>query len=153
MLTRRLKKEIKMLQDENIDYFHAEPSDDITKWSGYIKGPTDTPYEGGVFNLNIEFSDNFPFRPPYIYFTTPIYHCNINSQGGICLDILKYNWSPALSVGKLLMSLSSLLAEPNADDPLVPFIAQQYKENREEHDKKAKEYTTKYATNKNDYDS
>lgn len=149
MLSRRLKKEIKMLKDDNQDdYYYAEPNeDDITKWSGYIMGPEDTPYEGGKFELNIEFTDNFPYKPPIVYFTTPIYHCNINSQGGICLDILKYNWSPALSVGKLLMSISSLLAEPNPNDPLVPSIAQQYKDFRVEHDSKAKEYTKKYAIN------
>jgi len=146
MLTRRLKKEIQMIQEEELTNCNAYPvNDNLLKWEGYIIGPEGTPYEGGKFYLNIEFTDKYPYKAPNVYFTTPIYHCNINSQGGICLDILKYNWSPALNVIKLLMSISSLLSEPNPDDPLVTSIASEYKENKEEHDKKAKEYTLKHA--------
>lgn len=78
-------------------------------------------------------------------FRTRIYHCNINSQGQICLDLLKDNWSPALGVAKLLLSISSLLAEPNPHDPLVGAIAQQYLGNRAEHDQVAAEWTRRYA--------
>lgn len=64
-------------------------------------GPPDSPFQGGVFFLNIHFPADYPFKPPKISFTTKIYHPNINSQGGICLDILKNAWSPALTISKV----------------------------------------------------
>jgi ubiquitin-conjugating enzyme E2 D/E len=150
MLLKRLKKELKIIKENNSLNCTAYPiNDNSMKWEGYIIGPKDTPYEGGKFYLNIEFSENYPYKPPYIYFITPIYHCNINSQGEICLDILKSEWSPALNIITLLISISSLLSEPNPNDPLVINIAQEYNKNKEKHDKNAKDYTNKYANKNN----
>lgn len=148
MLAKRLKLEVKKMHEEPVENCSAGPIDnkDLTKWTGTIIGPTGTPYEGGIFNLNIEFTSEYPFKPPIIYFTTPIYHCNINARGGICLDILKNNWSPALTINKLLMSICSLLSEPNPNDPLVPEIAELYKINKQQHNINAREYTFKYAS-------
>ncbi|GAA5998239.1 uncharacterized protein JCM10292_001065 [Rhodotorula paludigena] len=120
--------------------------DNVYEWAASIDGPPDSPYSGGRFSLHITLPPDYPFRPPKVVFQTKIYHANINSSGGICLDILKNQWSPALSIVKVLLSVASLLADPNPHDPLVPDIAQKYLKNRKEHDKIAREWTQKYAT-------
>ncbi len=119
--------------------------DDMFTWQATIMGPGESPYQGGVFFLQIKFPTDYPFKPPRIQFNTKIYHPNINSNGGICLDILKDQWSPALTISKVLLSICSLLTDPNPNDPLVPEIAQLYKSNKAEYEKTAREWTRKYA--------
>lgn len=146
MLSIRLTQELKDINKSPIPNCSAGPEgDDLAKWDATIFGPEGTPYENGIFKMKIEFTSEYPFKPPIIYFVTKIYHCNINSSGGICLDILSKNWSPALSIGKVLISICSLLAEPNPNDPLVPQIAQLLRTDKALHDINAREYTIKYA--------
>ncbi|RUS30140.1 ubiquitin-conjugating enzyme E2 E2-like protein [Jimgerdemannia flammicorona] len=119
--------------------------DNLYEWVSTIMGPAGSPYAGGVFFLDIHFPQEYPFKPPKVVFRTRIYHCNINSQGAICLDILKDNWSPALTISKVLLSICSLLTDANPHDPLVGSIAQQYLTDREEHDRTAKEWSKSHA--------
>ena len=147
MALKRIQKELIDLGKDPPTNCSAGPTDekDQFHWQATIMGPDDSPYAGGVFFLNIAFPTDYPFKPPKVTFTTRIYHCNINSNGSICLDILKDQWSPALTISKVLLSISSMLVDANPDDPLVPEIAHLYKTNRVQHDKNAKEWTTKYA--------
>jgi len=144
---KRIQKEWKDLAKDAPANCSAGPknSNDLFNWVATIMGPAKTPYENGVFNLEIQFPPDYPFKPPKIRFTTKVYHCNINSSGGICLDILKDNWSPALTISKVLLSICSLFSDPNPDDPLVPEIAKLYKTSRKQHDANALEWTRKYA--------
>ena len=119
--------------------------DDRFHWQATLMGPTESPYQGGVYFLNIHFPADYPFKPPKINFTTRIYHPNINANGQICLDIQKEQWSPALTISKVLLSVCSLLTDPNPDDPLVPEIANIYKRDRKIYVKTAREWTQKYA--------
>ncbi|ODN74582.1 ubiquitin-conjugating enzyme E2-16 kDa, variant 1 [Cryptococcus amylolentus CBS 6039] len=106
----------------------------------------DSPYSGGVFFLSLTFPTDYPFKPPKVQFTTKIYHPNINANGSICLDILRDQWSPALTISKVLLSICSMLTDPNPDDPLVPEIANTYKTDRPRYEATAREWTRKYAT-------
>ena len=119
--------------------------DDIFHWQATIIGPEDTPYHGGVFELRIDFPQDYPFKPPNIIFMTKIYHCNINSNGNICLDILKEQWSPALTISKVLLSICSLMNDQNPNDPLTPEAADMYINDKEQFIEIAKEYTLKFA--------
>ena len=146
MSLKRINKELKDLTEDPPANCSAGPQgDDLFDWMATIMGPEDTPYHGGIFFLRINFPTDYPFKAPKIAFTTPIYHCNVNSNGGICLDILKKQWSPALTVSKVLLSITSLLSDPNPDDPLTPDIAKLYKTNRAKHDANARESTMKHA--------
>lgn len=151
----RVTKEWKNLIKDNVPNCEAHPIRDhngnisnMLHWEAKIKGPDDSPYQGGTFKLDIEFEKEYPFKPPKCKFLTQIYHCNIHSSGAICLDILKNNWSPALTISKVLLSICSLLTDPNPDDPYVGEIASLLKTNKSAHDAKASEWTAKYAQTK-----
>lgn len=144
---RRINKELKDLEKDPPVSCSAGPAgDDLFHWTATIMGPEKSPFEGGVFFLNIHFPPDYPFKPPKVTFTTKIYHPNINANGGICLDILKDKWSPALTISKLLLSICSLLCDPNPDDPLVPEIANLYKTDKARYEAVAREWTKKHAT-------
>eukprot|EP01062_Namystynia_karyoxenos_P032304 TRINITY_DN23821_c0_g1_i1.p2 TRINITY_DN23821_c0_g1~~TRINITY_DN23821_c0_g1_i1.p2 ORF type:complete len:150 (+),score=60.13 TRINITY_DN23821_c0_g1_i1:100-549(+) len=148
MALKRIKKEYADLQKDPPANTSAGPvqESDMFNWKATIMGPEDSPYAGGLFFLNIHFPTDYPFKPPRLQFTTKLFHPNINSSGGICLDILKDQWSPALTISKVLLSICSLLTDPNPDDPLVPEIARLFKTDRKKFDETAREWTRKYAT-------
>ncbi|PKU68289.1 Ubiquitin-conjugating enzyme E2-17 kDa [Dendrobium catenatum] len=120
-------------------------AEDMFHWQATIMGPPDSPYAGGVFLVTIHFPPDYPFKPPKVAFRTKVFHPNINSNGSICLDILKEQWSPALTISKVLLSICSLLTDPNPDDPLVPEIAHMYKTDRAKYETTARSWTQKYA--------
>ena len=146
---KRLVKELADLRKDCPEFITAGPVDeskDMFTWQATIMGPQDSPYQGGLFFLDIKFPQDYPFMPPKCTFRTKVYHPNINSSGGICLDILKNQWSPALTTSKVLLSITSLLSDPNPDDPLVGDIAALYKQNKPQFEANAREWTKKYAS-------
>jgi len=143
---KRIQKELAEISLEPPTNCSAGPKgDNLYEWVSTIMGPPGSPYNGGVFFLDIHYPTDYPFKPPKVTFRTRIYHCNINSSGQICLDILKDQWSPALTISKVLLSICSLLTDANPHDPLVGSIAQQLLNDKEAHDKTAAEWTRRYA--------
>lgn len=114
-------------------------------------GPDGSPYEKGVFQLEIDIPERYPFEPPKVRFVTPIYHPNIDDGGRICLDTLKMqpkgSWLPSVNISTLLTTIRLLMAEPNADDGLMPDIADVFKHNRELFNSKASDMTMQHARN------
>eukprot|EP00268_Persea_americana_P043071 TRINITY_DN4317_c0_g1_i1.p1 TRINITY_DN4317_c0_g1~~TRINITY_DN4317_c0_g1_i1.p1 ORF type:complete len:149 (-),score=27.02 TRINITY_DN4317_c0_g1_i1:371-817(-) len=148
MSSKRIQKELQDLQRDPPTSCSAGPvGEDLFHWQATIMGPADSPYTGGVFFVMIHFPPDYPFKPPKVNFQTKVYHPNINSNGSICLDILKEQWSPALTISKVLLSISSLLTDPNPDDPLVPEIAHIYENQRSCYEETARSWTQKYAMN------
>ncbi|XP_047972125.1 ubiquitin-conjugating enzyme E2 11 isoform X3 [Salvia hispanica] len=146
MASKRIMKELAELKKDPPAACSAGPvNDNMFEWQATIMGPPDSPYAGGVFLATIHFPPDYAFKPPKVAFKTKVYHPNINSQGSICLDILKAQWSPALTISKVLLSICSLLTDPNPDDPLEAEIAKQYKTNRSKYEITARSWTQKYA--------
>lgn len=146
MALKRINKELQVLNDDPPENCNAQPAgDDIFNWQGTINGPADSPYDGGVFFLEIIFPKDYPFKPPKVKFQTKIYHCNIDDKGGICLPMLKDEWSPALTISTVLTAMCELLQKPNLSSPLRTEIAKQYQDDRAAHDAMAKEWTARFA--------
>ncbi len=142
----RLQKEVIEMEKNPPHNCTASPvNDNLYNWEAIIFGPSGTPYENGVFKLSIHFPTEYPFKPPKTTFSTKIYHPNIDSSGSICLDILKDRWSPALTLSKVLLSICSLLDDPNPNDPLSPDVANEFKNNHSLFLQNARTWTQKYA--------
>ena len=93
----------------------------LMAWSATIEGPAETPYAGLTLKLSFAFPANYLYAPPTVLFRTPIYHPNVDFSGRICLDILKDKWTAAYNIQTVLLSLQSLLGEPNKYAPPPPY--------------------------------
>lgn len=122
--------------------------DNIFEWEATLLPPDESIYRGGIFELRINFPADYPFKPPKVCFKTKIYHPNIDSNGAVCLDILSEKWSPALTTEKVLISLLSLLDDPNPNDPLAPEIAKIYLSDRTKYAKNVQEHIKRFASKK-----
>eukprot|EP00708_Paratrimastix_pyriformis_P006508 GAFH01005825.1.p2 GENE.GAFH01005825.1~~GAFH01005825.1.p2 ORF type:complete len:115 (-),score=7.21 GAFH01005825.1:91-435(-) len=108
-----------------------------------IVGPRDTAWEGGLFQLRITFTDRYPEQPPQIRFVTEIFHPNVFPSGHICLDVIQQMWSPIFTVNSILVSIQSLLTDPNPSSPANPQAAQLYLSDREEYNRRVRRLSQK----------
>jgi len=118
-VNKRLQSELMSLMmggDAGISAF--PDGDNIFQWTGTITGGAGTVYEGLTFKLALKFPTSYPFEPPQVTFSTSCFHPNVDQYGNICLDILKEKWSAAYNVRTILLSIQSLLGDPNLDSPL-----------------------------------
>eukprot|EP00294_Goniomonas_avonlea_P012044 CAMPEP_0114553328 /NCGR_PEP_ID=MMETSP0114-20121206/7596_1 /TAXON_ID=31324 /ORGANISM="Goniomonas sp, Strain m" /LENGTH=197 /DNA_ID=CAMNT_0001738257 /DNA_START=30 /DNA_END=623 /DNA_ORIENTATION=+ len=145
---KRVQKElVECEQDRDTSGVQAWCLDgDLSHWNGKIKGPSDTPYEGGVFTIDIKLPNTYPFEPPKMTFVTKVWHPNVSSQtGAICLDILKKEWSPALTIKTALLSIQALLSTPEPGDPQDAVVAQMYLKEQAKFVQTAKNWTDFFA--------
>ncbi|OQR91306.1 ubiquitin-conjugating enzyme E2 T-like [Thraustotheca clavata] len=147
----RMRKELEMLENDPPHGVCAWTIDEkLDDLQAQIQGPEGTPYENGVFLLEIKIPERYPFEPPKVHFLTPIFHPNIDNGGRICLDTLKMqpkgSWMPSVNLSTLLTTIRLLMAEPNPDDGLMPEITDLFKQNHALFVTKAKEMTAQHAT-------
>lgn len=121
----RVTVELERLQRQLSDQTHPSliqgvklPDGTIDRWHVFILGPPETPYSGGRWTLDVRFPTEYPFKPPNVRVVERIFHPNISQKGTICLDILQKEWTPAMTIDKLALSIVSLLSSPNVYDPM-----------------------------------
>lgn len=150
--SRRLQKEIQdIVKDTHSGITVTNPQgeveiSDFTRFRGHFRGPPDTPYEGGKYEIDIQIPSGYPFKPPEMRFMTKIWHPNVSSQtGAICLDTLGSAWSPILTLKSALISVQSLLSSPEPKDPQDAEVAAMLIKHPDEFRHVAKEWAIKYA--------
>ena len=146
----RILKEIEDIYRDPPDYISAGPIDDkgIYHWEATIYGPEDSDYKNGVFLLDIRIPQDYPFKPPICKFKTKILHPNISENtGSICLNILKSDWNPSLTISNILVSIVDLLYNPNFGSPYSGTALDLHKKNDgdKEYKKTIQEWVKKYS--------
>ena len=138
---KRLRKDLKQLQSLTMqDGITASPRQEsnLFEWQAFLTGPEQSAYEGGIYELHLTIPCHYPVQAPKVRFQTEIFHPNIYQTGEICLDILQDQWSEVLSIEKILLSVRSLLTEPNPNSPANIEAAILYKDHRKEFDQRVR---------------
>ena len=146
---KRLENEFKLISTASVCGCTVllENENDLKIWTILMQGPEQTPYEGGVFKVKFTFPDNYPFKAPDVSFLTTIYHPNIKTDTGeICRDVFASSWAPTQKVSDILEKIVSMLRQPQTQTPLEADICNEYTNNIQLFNQKAREFTLKYAT-------
>ena len=141
----RLNKEYERIQKNGAEGIVVIKGSSINNWKAYMEGPQGSPYEGGVFELSVEFPSEYPFKPPKVKFLTKLLHPNVYSNGDICLDILQNAWQATYTGEKTLLSIQSLLTDPNPSSMANGVAGNLYLDNRKGYDSEVRSMTKKYA--------
>ncbi|WZZ18974.1 hypothetical protein YC2023_112063 [Brassica napus] len=137
---KRLMRDFKRLQQDPPAGISGAPQDNnIMLWNAVIFGPDDTPWDGGTFKLSLQFSEDYPNKPPTVRFVSRMFHPNIYADGSICLDILQNQWSPIYDVAAILTSIQSLLCDPNPNSPANSEAARMYSESKREYNRRVRD--------------
>ncbi|KAJ7623030.1 ubiquitin-conjugating enzyme/RWD-like protein [Mycena polygramma] len=147
---RRVNKEIADCKNDKTSNIRIDLVDSSPfHLKGSFPGPEDTPYQGGLFEVDIIIPESYPFQPVKMKFLTKVYHPNVSSaSGAICLDILKDAWSPVLTLKSTLISLQSLLCSPEPNDPQDAEVAKHYTTSKHSFEETARYWTKTYAVPK-----
>eukprot|EP00760_Papus_ankaliazontas_P032422 PhM_4_TR5797/c0_g1_i1/m.67546/K10573/UBE2A, UBC2, RAD6A; ubiquitin-conjugating enzyme E2 A len=137
---KRLMRDFKTLRSDPPQGISGVPvNGNLMKWNAVIFGPDETCFEGGTFRLRLEFSEDYPHKPPKVQFVTKMFHPNIYADGSICLDILKNQWSPTYDVSAVLTSIQSLLTDPNPNSPANSEAALMFRDQRKLYERRVRE--------------
>lgn len=144
----RLRHELKLLQTDPPEGIEAVPLDPLCyHWQATITGPQDSPYEGGHFYLFLQIPSAYPMKPPVVKFITKIFHPNVSRHGDIGIDSIQHNWSLALTISKVLISIQSLLTDPYCHVCMEPEVGHLYQDDRNAFERTARLWTIRYAMN------
>ena len=156
--SKRLFQEYRALTTNPVDNIIAAPKNEenIFEWECFLQGPSGTPFEGGIFPAELKFPKDYPLAPPTMRFTCDIWHPNVYTNGNVCISILhppgddpnqyesaSERWSPIQSVEKILLSVMSMLAEPNDESPANVDAARMWRERRPEYERIVRENVRK----------
>ncbi|XP_076370997.1 uncharacterized protein LOC143256957 isoform X2 [Tachypleus tridentatus] len=143
---KRLRNELKSLKSDPPEGIEATPLDRMCcHWQASISGPSESPYEGGSFFLYLQIPTSYPMEPPVVRFVTKVFHPNVSRHGDIGLDSITHNWSLALTISKVLISIQSLLTDPYCHVCMEPEVGKLYTEDRKMFERTARLWTVKYA--------
>lgn len=137
---RRLMRDFKRMQQDPPGGVSASPvADNVMTWNAVIIGPADTPFEDGTFRLVLQFTEQYPNKPPSVRFISEMFHPNVYASGELCLDILQNRWSPTYDVAAILTSIQSLLNDPNTSSPANVEAANLYRDHRGQYSKRVRQ--------------
>ena len=141
---KRLQNDYKRLMQEKEFYVYAKPKENnILQWEAVIIGPRDTAWEGATLMLQLDFTEEYPNKPPQVKFLSEMFHPNVDADGRICLDILTNQWTPIYDVHAVLLSIQSLLSDPNPNSPANVEASKLFSESKEQYCKKVFDYVVK----------
>ena len=143
---RRIASDFKLITTQPPDGVRLISQKSLLEWECEIDGPLDTIWEGGHFRLSVTFPPEYPFKAPQVSFITKIYHPNVSTTGGICLDLLIDKWLPSYHIASLLVSIRSFLDDPNPEHGLNSTALEQFRNDKEGYKQTVKQYIKSYAS-------